>query len=393
MTDDQRPRGSCVIPDCPRDPYPREDGRQRFVCGPCESRLGHWLREIPVLCGELEAKDAPEEVMVRADVRETLLGWTVWPGWHPPLLLAQVVGVEALTVASALPAAATPGAARGGRVSGSPEPRSPASEDALDLLAAPRSLRRVAGPDDIGFLPVASTLDFWVQDLRDHRGRGEGLPEPSVTVLAGWLLDRLDEACDDYPPIDEMFDHVRLAYGALRGQLGLIDVPQYMKGVPCPGCYRLTLLHKDGSKWIECADCPALLTFDEYEEHVKSMSVEAVAERKRSAADRRALVRLLREMHAVGWRHSTRWQDETDPETGAPEGYRVHQWGRGDELIEVQIVDDEWYSAVSYSPDPDALYGAGIIIGVGWVRANGLKRLHAITSAAGVLSVPKEPAA
>jgi hypothetical protein len=392
VADDQRPRGSCVIPDCPRDPYPREDGRQRFVCGPCESRLGHWLREIPVLCCELQAKDALEEVSVRADVRETLLGWTVWPGWHPPLLLAQVVGVEALTVASALPAAATPGAARGGRVSGSPEPRSPASEDALDLLAAPRSLRRVAGPDDIGFLPVASTLDFWVQDLRDHRGRGEGLPEPSVTVLAGWLLDRLDEACDDYPPIDEMFDHVRLAYGALRGQLGLIDVPQYMKGVPCPGCFRLTLLHKDGSKWIECADCPALLTFDEYEEHVKSMSVEAVAERKRAAADRRALVRLLREMHAVGWRHSVRWEDMTDPETGASEGFLMHEWSRGNETLSVPWVDGRPDGLIGHEPEPGAFYTQRLVVGTDWVAAMGVKHLAFIARAAGVLSVPKERA-
>jgi hypothetical protein len=340
-----------------------------------------------VLCGELQAKDAPEEVTVRAAVRETLLGWTVWPGWHPPLLLAQVVGVEALTVASALPAAATPGAARGGRVSGSPEPRSPASEDALDLLAAPRSLRRVAGPDDIGFLPVASTLDFWVQDLRDHRGRGEGLPEPSVTVLAGWLLDRLDEACVDYPPIDEMFDHVRLAYGALRGQLGIIDVPQYMKGVPCPGCSRLTLLHKDGSKWIECAECPALLTFDEYEEHVKSMSVEAVAERKKSAADRRALVRLLREMHAVGWRHTAEVVVDYEVETGAAfDSHVVHTWRRAEQQVEACCWPsggtDVRYALADERTD-------GWISGT-WLSAMDGRQLHRLASAAGVLSVPRE---
>lgn len=274
MTDDQRPRGSCVIAGCPRDPYPDESGHRPYVCGPCASRLGHWLREIPVLCGELQAKDAPEEVTVRADVRETLVGWHVPDGWHPPLELVRVVQVEQLVVAGALPAAVTPGAARGGRVSGSPEPRSPGNDDALDLLAAPRSLRRAPGSDDIGFLPIASTLDFWVQDLRDHRARGEGLPEPSVTVLAGWLLDRLDEACDDYLPIDEMFDHVRLAYGALRGQLGLIEVPDYKYGVPCPQCGLLALAQHNGEEYVCCSACPAALTVDEYHEHVRSLAAE-----------------------------------------------------------------------------------------------------------------------
>lgn len=388
MTDD-RPRGSCVVAGCPRDPYRREDGRAPFVCGPCASRLGHWLREIPVLCGELQAKDSPEEVTVRADVRETLVGWHVPDGWHPPRELVRVVQVEQLVVAGALPAAVTPGAARGGRVSGSPEPRSPGNDDALDLLAAPRSLRRAPGTDDVGFLPVASTLDFWVQDLRDHRARGEGLPEPSVTVLAGWLLDRLDEACDDYPPIDEMFDHVRLAYGALRGQLGLIDVPQYMKGVPCPSCSLLSLLHKDGSKWIECTQCPALLTFDEYERHVKSVSTEEKAKRR----DLRLVRRLLAALHAVGWRHTVEHAAGADPETGAPEPYRIHRWRRGVETIELEVFDGSpaaWSNACWHiGPDDRSNVGPSVTAG-GWL---GIARLTRVASAAGVLALPKEQAA
>lgn len=384
MTDDQRPRGSCVIPGCPRDPYPDDAGRPRYVCGPCTSRLRHWLIEIPGLCVELQAKDAPESVAVHPDVRERVLarGGT-------DTVTVELVAVEALTVASALPAGSTPGAARGGRVSGSPEPRSPSNEDALDLLAAPRSLRRALGPDDIGFLPVASTLDFWVQDLRDHRGRGEGLPEPSVTVLCGWLLDRIDDACDDYPPVDEMFDQIRLAYGALRGQLGIIDVPQYMKGVPCPRCSLLTLLHKDGSKWIECSQCPTLLTFDEYERHVKTVSTEEKAKRR----DLRLLRRLLAALHAVGWRHTVEHAAGADPATGAPEPYRIHRWRRGVETIELEVFDGSpaaWTTACWYiGPDDRSNVGPSVTAG-GWL---GIARLTRVAAAAGVLALPKEQAA
>lgn len=264
MTDDDRPRGSCLIDGCSRDPYPREDGRVPLVCGPDVSRMRSWLTEVPQLAAELLARDAPDEVMVWADVRPLLAGW------HPPFLLQ----LEQLTVASALPAAAVGVAGRGGRVSGSSEPRLPIAVDAVDLLAPARSMRRLRSEDDWGFVSIASTLDFWVQDLRDHRARGEGLPEPSVTVLAGWLLERIDEACDDWLPVDEFFEDLRRAHGALRGQLGLVDIPEYKQGIPCPRCDMLALLHRPGSDWVECGDCGGLLTFAEYDDHVRQLAAD-----------------------------------------------------------------------------------------------------------------------
>lgn len=262
MTND-RPRGSCVIPGCPRDPYRRDDGRVPLVCGPDVSRMRTWLREVPQLVDELVARDAPEEPTVHADVRPLLAGW------HPPLVLV----LEWLTVASALPAAAVGVAGRGGRVSGTSEPRLPIATDAVDLLGPARSTRRLRSEDDIGFVSVASTLDFWVQDLRDHRGRGEGLPDPAVTVLAGWLADRIDEAVADWYPVDEFFDQLRRVHGALRGQLGLVDVPE-RKEAPCPRCEMLTLLHRGGSDWVECGSCGGLLTFEEYDEHVRQLAAD-----------------------------------------------------------------------------------------------------------------------
>jgi ribosomal protein L37AE/L43A len=363
-----------------------------------------------VLCGELQAKDAPEEVSVRAAVRETLLGWTVWPGWHPPLLLAQVVGVEALTVASALPAAATPGAARGGRVSGSPEPRLPVSVDMLDLLAPARRSTSASAPlayaeqddDQVGFLSVASTLFTWAEDLREHRGRGEGLPDVSISSLAEWLLNRIDEACDDHPAIDELYDDLRKLYGALRAQLGQIDIPDYRHGIPCPKCQRLSLVRQAGGDYVVCSECGAYLKITEYEEYVMTMatalSTEEREKRRKAAADRRALVRLLREMHAVGWRHSVRWEapapDLDDPPPGA--GSWRHDWTRGGECIRLYIRtgDNEGGGWIQLGRIYGvAFFGANVHVEVEWIVENGVARLHRLATAAGVLSVPKERAA
>jgi ribosomal protein S27E len=159
-------------------------------------------------------------------------------------------------------------------VSGSPEPRSPSNDDALDLLAAPRSLRRAPSEDDVGFLPIASTLDFWVQDLRDHRARGEGLPEPSITVLAGWLAERIGEAADDWYPIDEFFDQIRGGHGVLWAMCGYAK-PQKeeMLGVPCSACDVRLLVRMPGSSYVECEACGHLLTEEEYAAWCKALVV------------------------------------------------------------------------------------------------------------------------
>lgn len=383
VADGDRPRGSCLIDGCPRDPYPRDDGRLPLVCGPCASRLAHWLREIPVLCDELTARDAPEEVTVRSDVRPLLVGW------HPPLLLQ----LEQLTVASTLPAAAVGVAGRGGRVSGSSEPRLPINEDRTDLLGRARSstaaTAALAYPeqddDQIGFLPVAATLDGLAEGLRLHRGKGESRPDPSVTVLCAWLLVRLDEAADDWHGVGEMFDEVRLAHDALRGQLGEREVTDYKAGVPCRRCNLLTMIQKDGTGEVECTSCGSLLTIPEYEEYVKTMSVEAVVERKRQAVERRALVRLLREMHAVGWRHQA-GIEHVDSDEG---GFALvsHEWSRGDENVFAYTANGTPYDTVSYRAEH---FPGAVRVSTEWAARVGTKRLHAVASAAGVLSVPKE---
>lgn len=251
MTDDHRPRGSCVIPGCPRDPYPRGDGRLPLVCGPDRAQGQHWLREIPALADELgrQLTDASVPDPRGKDI-------SVW-----------------------LPAGPLAAAARGGRVSGSPVPRLPIDVDEVDLLAARRPLMAEPGrrgEDQAGWDSVWSVLSFWAADLAEHRNRGERGQRPRdaspIPWLAGWLLDRFDEAADDWPGYRECWTDLRRVHGALRAQLGLIDVPDHKAGVSCPRCHAQRLVQLGGEVVVRCQACPTVLLESEYLEHVKTMA-------------------------------------------------------------------------------------------------------------------------
>ncbi|GAA0738662.1 hypothetical protein Drose_04295 [Dactylosporangium roseum] len=215
MTVDQdEPSGSC--PACwRRDPHTPQ------LCGVCRSRFRTWLVEIPDL--------------------------------HAQLLAEEPSGIA--------------GQRAGGRVSGSKERPLPIRVDPLDLTGPARHVW-LLGEDQVGYESVASVLDFWVRDWREARGGLERLPEPSVPVLAAWLLRRADDAMDAHPAVDECFEDVRRVHGALRAQLGLVDPrPEYLDGVPCKRCGAATLWRVPGSDYAsECAipTCKGLLTEDEY---------------------------------------------------------------------------------------------------------------------------------
>lgn len=411
MSDDQ-PTGSCIC--CARrDPWRRDDGTLPLACGVCLSRLRSWLGEIPDLLAELDGRHA--DIVVDVPGPRLLADGTPVPALgvygpapvrlaavepdHPRVLRAgrPIEHVDAL--ATALPAAAVSAPAGGGRVSGSLEPRLPISVDAVDLAAAARRTTSATAPlaypeqddDQIGFSPVAATLDGLAEGLRLHRARGERRPFPAVTNLCSWLLDRLDEAADDWPGLGDLFEEVRLAYGALRGQLGLIDVPEYRKGIPCAKCSALTVLRLNGSDFIECGSCPAVLTIPEYEEYTMTLATALTAEererRKRAAADRKAVFGLLRSMHAVGWRHAVAPIVDYEVETGAPtvEG-EEHCWRRGQEVI-TALRFDGGGTYLRYSSLEERTDGW---LGGPWLAEMGVKRLHAVAVAAGVLSIPKE---
>ncbi len=117
------------------------------------------------------------------------------------------------------------------------------------------------------------------------------------------------------------------------------------------------------------------------------LTVEGREAAKKAAADRRAVVRLLREMHAAGWRHASTIDRLVDEESA--EVFVVHEWSRGAESVFAYTTNGIVYDWVSYRP----LGSAVLQVDGGWIDTVGVKRLHALASAAGVLSVPRERAA
>lgn len=228
---DDQPTGSC--PTCGR----RDPEEGSLLCPPCRSRLRSWLSELPDL--------------------------------HDQLLTEEPVGIAAQSA--------------GGRVSGSKEKRLPIRVDPLDLTAPARQVW-LLGEDQVGYESVASLLDFWVRDWRAARGGRERLPPPTVPALASWLARRADDAMDSHLAIDEFWQGVRRTHGALRSQLGLIDVPDYKRGIPCPDCEALTLVKFSGSEWVECqtVNCDVLLDEADYTRHLATMAA-AVKQQRRAA--------------------------------------------------------------------------------------------------------------
>lgn len=274
MAEADEPAGSC--PTCfSRDP------RDPLLCDVCRSRLRSWLGDIPGLVVELRerAAELAEPIDHRPyiatvverdeDTKKVVRSWR------------ELTMRPADPVAYHLTSGTSSSPSRGGPVSGSKEQQLPIRVDPLDLAAAARGLsaRAELDVDAIGHVAVASTLDFWVQDWRDARGGLEGRPSPFVPALSSWLLRRVDDAMDTHSAIDEFFHDIRSAHGALRGQLGLVDVPDYKRGVPCPKCETLSLFRDNGSDWIECGYCRKLLKLTEYDAYVAALAAQARREK------------------------------------------------------------------------------------------------------------------
>jgi hypothetical protein len=172
-----------------------------------------------------------------------------------------------------LPSVLAANGSGGEKVSGSREAPVPVSLTVVDLLATARRPEPTeaarAHPEDVeGALSVASTLDEWVRDWRTHRGKGEGLPPPTVYQLTMWLGNRLDEACDDHPAIDEFAGELHGLMAQLRGALALKRHIERLPA-PCPTCDTLALYrevdpHRGASGWVECGGCGRLWSEDEY---------------------------------------------------------------------------------------------------------------------------------
>lgn len=170
-----------------------------------------------------------------------------------------------------------PGTGHGPRVSGTPEPRLPVRLLVVDLTlrANQGSLRpwshRFEDEDQVGPLSVATVLDTWVRDWVETREQREHLPLANVVSLVGWLLNRLDWACDEHPAVDEfasdLRDMVRAVHSAQqlggagekvghcpavlrddsRCGAGLRADP-YMARITCPRCS--TSWNRDTGGWL-----------------------------------------------------------------------------------------------------------------------------------------------
>lgn len=377
MTDDQ-PTGSC--PTCSR-----RDPRVPQLCDVDRSKLRAWLFDITVLYAELASRDA--ELADPADRRfaATMSRWDA--GMKRAVREPATVARPADPAAYHLPSGASSSPSRGSPVSGSKERQLPIDTDAVDLTGPVRSAGvAVLDEDAVGHASVASTLDFWVEDWRAQRGAGERRPAATVPEIARWLLDRLDDAMDTSPAIAEFFTAVRRLRGALHAQLGQVEVPDYKRGIPCPRCLALALVHTNGSEFIECSSCPAVLSFMEYDEHVRALSAEQVLVRRAKVAKVKALRGLLLAMRSAGWRHDVR-------RYGDDEGmFVVHGWRRGAAAIEAWVQDADGYlrlGTVWWLADADnpsvTLSATG-----DWVDAYGIPGLTKLARAAGILTPVKQ---
>lgn len=164
--------------------------------------------------------------------------------------------------------------ADGPRVSGgSVEAAVPIDLTVLDLTAPSRmAARELAArgalgldPDQVGDLSVPTVLETWVRDWRDQLYAWSPLPDPTVYPMCRWLSDRVDQACQSHPAIDEFAGEMRQLRARLRGVAGYSDRPELVPG-RCPRCRYRALHRLPGDDWIRCGNeeaCGALWTPEE----------------------------------------------------------------------------------------------------------------------------------
>lgn len=371
MTDDQ-PSGSC--PTCAhREP------RTPQLCDVCRSRLRSNLFDIPSLYAELQERT--DEMAEPLDVRPYVATVPEWTG-REVVHTAVVTNRPADPVSYHLTSGASSSPSRGGPVSGSKERRLPIDEDAVDLTGPVRSAGvAVLDEDAVGYASVASVLDFWVEDWRTSRGKGERRPGATVSELAEWLLIRLDDACDHSPPIAEFFEAIRRLRGALQAQLGQVDIPEYKRGVPCPHCAALTLVFHAGSSYIECGSCPAQVSFLEYEEHVRALSAEQVLVRRVKVAQVKALRQMLGAMRGAGWRFVSSLEQD---------GWRLCHWFRDDAVVQCWIHPRTGQGPAAVWYHPVAGEGYALSVTTEWIAQEGFPALRKLARSVGILTAPKK---
>lgn len=269
------------------------EAERGLTCGPDRHQLGRLLAEIPRRFIELGDRNP------LVDSEWTVTQYrTITDAKGKPIRgrdgnrIIEVYQAAGGDITQTMPMANTTRSLRP-PVTGTTEPPLPISEDVVDLTSPvrPGSLgvryrgRRVdqPDPDQIGHLPVATELDWFVKEWAADRSRGEGLPIPTVPSLAHWLSERLEWACDHSLTIDEFATALKRIAGALRHAQG--DTPQrpIRMDRPCPACDFVTLTRRVGEDYIDCGnpECRRVYTPNEYAEQLRDIARDA---RERMAA-------------------------------------------------------------------------------------------------------------
>ena len=222
-----------------------------------------------VLCPRLRSR-SPARFYHRANVCDSCRA-------HLRALVCEVADCYAL-----LPDSLERGGSGGQKVRGGEvEAALPFREDVWDLLLPVRRIPiRAFLTDQIGYSSVATVLDSWADDWCDHRGKGEVGPVSDVVTMVGWMVERVEWACDQHPAVDEFAGEIRDLVSALRRYVGRDQPrPQPCVGVPCRRCDLKTLARlADGSGDIECQNpaCRTLYRPDEYQRWTRLVAAAAV---------------------------------------------------------------------------------------------------------------------
>lgn len=240
-----------------------------LCCFRAYARMSGALGLIPTLCDELAGLGYVERdngLRVRGEVL------------YPNTLKSDVAEQGRDPVANGFPAGPLNGSKSAPRVSGSTDAAVPIRIDPTDLLAParPGSLPVAAtgyyASDQVGYLSVATELEFWARDWADQRG--ERSPLPTVPVLAKWLRDRLDWACRHHYALDEFAHKLYSIRASLTAAAGRFDAPPQTLDRECPHCGTLTLWRDPQLDLIACLHCPLLLSDEQYAGYLQRLIEE-----------------------------------------------------------------------------------------------------------------------
>lgn len=272
---DKHPPLTCIM--CPGgDRIPRRPP----VDDACRAGTAGLVSDIRILAEQLAGPgDIVPDLRIVTDVRTTPVhrpAWVKLDAQYADRRKARIrpsrIGERREPIAAGLPSGSAGNQAGSAPVSGSKHPPLPINLDGVDLMLAARQGARELfargsnglgiDEDQVGHLPLATTLDTWVRGWA--KLRRETPPNARIDTMLRWLHARVDWACDTVPEVVDFTAELRPYRSTMRGLLHLIEEPDYKIGVSCPGCHALALYRENGELWVRCGECPAILSPTEY---------------------------------------------------------------------------------------------------------------------------------